>query len=76
MLYAGDADKTYAPESPMCPYAATSYILTRMAPPLFQVHAHSYFAIFQQSQPDNVLESKIVPPRMAPSTSASERTTG
>ena len=49
---------------------------TSRAPLLFQVHAHSYFAIFQQSQADNVLESKIVPPRMASSTSASERTTG
>ena len=36
----------------------------------------SYFAIFQQSQADNVLESKIVPLRMASSTSVSERTTG
>ena len=52
------------------------YNLERIGDADFDCALVSYFAIFQQSQADNVLESKIVPPRMASSTSASERTTG
>ena len=38
--------------------------------------AVGYLAIFQQSQAESVLESKMVPLRMPSSTSCSERTSG
>ena len=50
--------------------------LKRIGDANFDCTLVSYFAIFQQSQADKVLESKIVPLRIASSTSASERTTG